>query len=98
MTRSIARPMTARNTYPGGRTRKQWQGLIYKQRHRLVTQAQCDLLRLWALCKHKRCRRQRSCLGDPFDCLWKRRDACTPTQRVALDKRLKPLDELRNMP
>ena len=68
--------------YPGGRTFTQWRMLPYKKRHAWVTQAQCDLLGLWATCtKKKRCRRHRTCRGDQFACYWDRRRTLSPLER-----------------
>ncbi len=72
--------------YPGGRTFAQWRLLPYKTRHAWVTQAECDLLGYWADCvKKKRCRRDRTCRGDQFDCYWKRRVKLSDAERARND-------------
>jgi hypothetical protein len=62
--------MPKRN-HPGRRTREEWRALPRGKRFELVTRAQCDVLGSFRLCTNKRCRRARTCSGDPSACLQK---------------------------
>jgi hypothetical protein len=87
--------VTKKKKYPGGRTFSQWRFLPYKERHAWVTQEKCDLLGYWAVCtKKKRCRRDRTCRGDQFDCYWKRRETTPTAQRARDDARCAALDAM----
>ena len=61
--------------YPGSLTRSEWRALPKEQRHRLVRQAQCDLLGSFRYCRNKLCKRRRSCSSkNPAECferLWR---------------------------
>jgi hypothetical protein len=62
--------MPKRN-YPGRLTHEQWLALPHKKRRDLTTRAQCDLFGSFRHCKHKLCRRARTCSGDANACLTK---------------------------
>ena len=87
-----------RKKYPGRLTYSQWRQLPYQAKHRLVTHAECDLLGLWNACtNNKRCRRDRTCRGNPFDCFWKRREQGVPAQFAEEDAKCEPLMAMLNM-
>ncbi len=84
--------------YPGGRTFAEWQRLPYQEKHAWVTQEQCDLLRYWATCKtKKRCRRDRTCRGDQFECFWKRREKGSVAEFAKENAKCAPLLALLNI-
>ena len=90
------RKTAMRKKYPGRHTYSQWRQLPYKVKHRLVTHAECDLIGLWKTCT-KRCRRDRTCRGNPFDCYWKRREQGIPAQFAAEDAKCEPLMAMLNI-
>ena len=62
--------MPKRN-YPGRLTHEQWLALPHNKRRDLAMRAQCDLMGSFRHCKHKLCRRARTCSGDANACLMK---------------------------
>jgi hypothetical protein len=86
--------MPKRN-YPGRRTREEWQALPRGKRFELVTRGQCDVLGSFRLCTNKRCRRARTCSGDPAAChqkLWLLQKKKPKTLRRRYDKFVALLD------
>ena len=80
--------MPKRN-YPGRRTREEWQALPRAKRHDLARRGQCDVLGSFRLCTNKRCRRARTCSGDPTAChlrLWHLQKKKPKTLRRRYDK------------
>jgi hypothetical protein len=60
--------------YPGRLTLDQWRALPREKRRDMAKRAQCDLLGSFRFCTNKKCRRARSCSGDPDACqekLWR---------------------------
>jgi hypothetical protein len=75
--------------YPGRLTREQWQALPRAKRHDLARRGQCDVLGSFRLCTNKRCRRARTCSGDPIACrqkLWHLQKKKPKTLRRRYDK------------
>jgi hypothetical protein len=57
--------------YPRGLTHEQWLALPQNKRRDLTMRARCDLMGSFRHCKHKLCRRARTCSGDADACLTK---------------------------
>jgi hypothetical protein len=60
-----------KSKYPRRLTQEQWLALPPKKRRDLTMRAQCDLMGSFRHCKHKLCRRARTCSGDANACLTK---------------------------
>ena len=61
----------AQTQLPGRLTHEQWRALPHNKRRDLAMRAQCDLMGSFRHCKHKLCRRARTCSGDANACLMK---------------------------
>ena len=86
----------AKLNYPGRLTREQWQALPRAKRHDLARRGQCDVLGSYRLSTNKRCRRARTCGGDPTVCqqkLWLLQKKKPKTLRRRYDKFTALLDD-----
>jgi hypothetical protein len=79
-----------KRSYPGRRTREQWQALPRKTREDLAKRAQCDLFGSFRHCRNKRCLRARTCCGDDpsvcYEKLWRLTKKKPKTLRNAVSR------------
>ena len=82
--------------YPRRMTFTQWRRVPYRRKHRIIAQAQCDLLGYWQDCAKARCRRARSCLF-PHPCYWDHKRQMSDAERAQADAACKPLRALMSI-